>query len=93
MVVYNGTFALSSGTRGAFVFSVLPDGSAEGVGTPPEVLRFQMSPVPVANGSATVSLQTSGSTGSGSIRLSNGDSGTITITSRTGIVARSIGNR
>ena len=93
VVVYRGTFTLNSGTRGAFLLSVLPDGSADGVGTPPEVVRFQMDPVPVANGTATVSLQISGSTGSGSIRLSNGDSGAIAITSRTGIVARSIGNR
>jgi hypothetical protein len=93
VVVYNGTFVLNSGQRGNFVFSVFPDDSAEGTGTPPEVFRFAMDPVPVANGSATVSLQVNGSTGSGSIQLSNRDRGTITITSRTGIVARSIGNR
>jgi len=96
VVIYSGTFTLTSGQSGVFTFSAFADNRAEGVGIPPEVFRFQMNPVAVATGTATVSLQingSAGSTGSGTIQLSNGESGTITITRRTAIAARSLHNR
>lgn len=92
VVIYSGTYTLTSGQSGQFTFSAFPDSTADGVGIPSEVFRFEMNPVPVESGSATVTLQingSGGSTGTGTIQLANGESGTITITRRTAIAARS----
>lgn len=89
VVIYSGTFTLSSGQGGQFTFTVTPDNRANGSGIPPELFRFEMNPVPVETGSATVSLQVLGSTGTGTVQLSNGERGTITITRRSEVSAQS----
>ncbi len=81
--LYSGTYTLDSRQSGAFTFIVLPDNSAEGLAVPTDFFRYQTEPTPVESGAATVSLQLSGTTGSGTIQLSNGMRGTIRITGRT----------
>lgn len=88
VMIYSGTYTLSSGEAGEFIFTSLANATAEGVGVPPELLRFQGSPEMVGSGEATVTLRISGSTGSGTIQLSNNDRGTVTITSSTGTTAQ-----
>jgi hypothetical protein len=78
--VYTGTYTLNPGESGVFTFTVLPDSSAEGVAVPTDFYRYQADPTSTQTGTATVSLQVSGSTGSGKIQLSNGVQGTIKIT-------------
>jgi len=85
---YTGTYTLNSRESGDFILSVLADNTADGFAAPADFFRFQMDPVSVGSGTATVALQVSGSTGSGNIMLSNGDRGTITITGRTTAAAR-----
>lgn len=81
--LYSGTYTLDSRQSGEFNFIVLPDNSAEGLAVPTDFFRYQTDPTPVESGTATVSLQLSGTTGSGTIQLSNGTRGTISITGRT----------
>lgn len=81
VVIYTGTYSLSSGETGEFIFTSLPGDIGDGVGASPEFFRLPENSEMVGSGTATVSLQISGSTGSGTIRLSNNDSGTIAITS------------
>ena len=86
--VYTGTYALNSGESGVFNFTVLPDNSAAGLAVPPDFFRYQADPASTQTGTATVSLQVSGSTGSGTIQLSNGTQGTIKITGVTQVSAQ-----
>lgn len=81
--LYTGTYTLGSGGSGDFNFVVLADNSAEGLAVPASFFRYQTDPTPVESGAATVSLQISGATGTGTIRLSNGTQGTIKITGMT----------
>lgn len=88
VTVFSGTYTLDSGEAGEFIFTALPGDSGAGVDAPPELFRFQGNPELVSSGDATVTLSISGSTGTGTIQLSNNDSGTIAITSSVGSVAR-----
>lgn len=81
--LYTGTYTLDSRESGEFNFVVLPDNSAEGLAVPAEFFRYQTDPTVVGSGTATVSLQVSGATGTGTIQLSNGTKGTIRITGMT----------
>jgi len=81
--LYTGTYTLNSGESGEFTLFVAADGAADGLATPPDFFRFQMNPVSSGSGNATVTVQISGSTGSGTIVLSNGTRGSITITGKT----------
>lgn len=85
-VAYTGTYQLSNGETGIFsLFSATISGfsisAASGVPELPD--GFTLSDTPTQQGTATVSARVSGSTGSGSVRLSNGITGTITINRRT----------
>lgn len=86
-IIYSGTYKLGSGTlgvseKGDFTFTVLPDNSADGIGVPQDFFRYQMEDPASETGTATVALQINGTTGSGTIRLSSGAQGTISITRR-----------
>ncbi len=85
---YTGTYTLSSGENGVFNFTVLSDNSAEGLAVPPDLFRYQTDPASAQTGTATVSLQVSGSTGAGTIQLSDGTKGTIKITGVTQVSAQ-----
>ncbi|MDQ2731107.1 MAG: hypothetical protein M3Y56_05565 [Armatimonadota bacterium] len=80
VIFYTGSYTLKSGESGAFNLSIQSGTAAELVAVPTEFLNYQAEPMSNLTGVATVSLQLNGSTGTGTIQLSNGDSGVITIT-------------
>jgi hypothetical protein len=94
VAIYEGTYTLNSGEHsenadpGEFVLIVNRDNTSIGAGSPNVVTEYNL--VPFENGTANITLQINGSTGTGTIQLLNTsnvviDTGTITITEKTDI--------
>ncbi|BCM92659.1 hypothetical protein IAD21_04541 [Abditibacteriota bacterium] len=80
---YIGTYTLSNGENGDFVIEDQPNDEDFADGTPVLAANKTLQSPPIARGTATISVQLdSGFTGSGSVHLSNGVTGTIKIFAR-----------
>lgn len=83
VIFYQGTYSLTNGERGNFILLDGRDADSDfGFGSPPIASNLTFAFPPIQNGTANISVRVSGSTGSGSVRLSNGVTGTINITGR-----------
>jgi hypothetical protein len=79
ITLYTGTYTLSDGESGQFTLADSSFDFAAGSPNIPTDRTFDATN-PVEQGTATIAVSVSGSTGSGTITLSNGITGTITIT-------------
>lgn len=83
---YKGTYVLSNGESGNF--TLFDSTSDVASGSPNVAPNLTFAFPPLEQGDATITARVSGSTGSGTVRLSNGVTGNITITSRQVISGR-----